>query len=90
MESAPTNQAEINADYVRLWNRDARRHDVIREIFAPQTAVVDPQRLWLVMLNEVHTVLEYQKVQDGQVPNLKGLLQYLGQGGEAASSTATR
>ena len=81
MESALTNQAEINADYVRLWNRDARRHDDIREIFAPQTAVVDPQRIQLVIQDEVDTVLQYQNVVDGQVPNLKGLLEYMGQNG---------
>ena len=57
MESALTNQAEINADYVRLWNRDARRHDDIRDIFAPQAAVVDPARVKLVIQDEVDTGL---------------------------------
>ena len=85
MESALMNQAEINADYVRLWNRDTRGHDDIRDIFTPQAAVVDPQRVQLIIQDEVDTVLQYQNVVDGQVPNLKGLLEY-----DAAQSTATQ
>ena len=47
----------------------------------PQGAVVDPQKVQLIIQDEVDTVLQYQNVQDGQLPNLAGLLEYLKQVG---------
>ena len=79
MEGALTNSAEINADTVRLWNGAKRRHEEVRDIFVPKVAVVDPQRIQLVVQDEVDTILQYQNVVDGQVPNLAGLLEYLKQ-----------
>ena len=81
MEGALTNSADINADTVRLWNGAKRRHEEVRDILVPKVAVVDPQKVQLIIQDEVDTVLQYQNVVDGQVPNLKGLLEYLGQNG---------
>ena len=81
MEGALTNSADINADTVRLWNGAKRRHEEVRDILVPKVAVVDPQRVQLIIQDEVDTVLQYQNVVDGQVPNLKGLLEYMGQNG---------
>ena len=91
MEGALTNSADINADTVRLWNAAKRRHEEVRDILVPKVAVVDPQKVQLFIQDEVDTVLQYQNVQEGQVPNLAGLLEYLKQiGGQVAQSTATR
>ena len=81
MESALTNSADINADTVRLWNGTKKRHEEVRDILVAKVAVVDPQRVQLVIQDEVDTILQYQNVVDGQVPNLAGLLEYLKQVG---------
>ena len=81
MESALTNSADINADTVRLWNGTKKRHEEVRDILVAKVAVVDPQRVQLVIQDEVDTILQYQNVVDGQVPNLAGLLDYLKQVG---------
>ena len=39
-------------------------------------SVVDPQVVRIVVQDEVDTLLQYQNVVDGQVPNLPGLLEY--------------
>ena len=70
MESALTNSADINADTVRLWNGTKKRHEEVRDILVAKVAVVDPQRVQLVIQDEVDTILQYQNVVDGQVPNL--------------------
>ena len=55
----------------------------MRDILVAKVSVVDPQRVELVVQDEVDTILQYQNVVDGQVPNLAGLLEYLKQvGGE--------
>ena len=77
MEGALTNQADINADTVRLWNGAKRRQQEVRDILVAKVSVVDPQRVELVVQGEVDTILQYQNVVDGQVPNLAGLLEYL-------------
>jgi len=81
MEGALTNSADINADTVRLWNGAKRRHEEVRDILVAKVSVVDPQRVELVVQGEVDTILQYQNVVDGQVPNLAGLLEYLKQVG---------
>ena len=86
MEGALTNSADINADTVRLWNGAKRRHEEVRDILVPKVAVVDPQKVQLFIQDEVDTVLQYQNVQEGQVPNLAGLLEYLKQIGGAGST----
>jgi len=86
MEGALTNSADINADTVRLWNAAKRRHEEVRDILVPKVAVVDPQKVQLFIQDEVDTVLQYQNVQEGQVPNLAGLLEYLKQIGGAGST----
>ena len=75
MEGALTNSADINADTVRLWNGAKRRHEEVRDILVPKVAVVDSQKVQLIIQDEVDTVLQYQNVVDGQVPNLAGLLE---------------
>ena len=81
MESALTNSADINADTLRLWNGTKKRHEEVRDILVAKVAVVDPQRVQLVIQDEVDTILQNQNVVDGQVPNLAGLLEYLKQVG---------
>ena len=81
MEGALTNQADINADTVRLWNGAKKRHEEVRDILVAKVSVVHPQRVELVVQGEVDTILQYQNVVDGQVPNLAGLLEYLKQVG---------
>ena len=49
MESALTNSADINVDTVRLWNGAKRMHEEVRDILVPKVAVVDPQRIQLVI-----------------------------------------
>ena len=95
MEGATTNQADINADTVRLWNGAKKRHEEVRDILVAKVSVVDPQRVELVVQDEVDTILQYQNVVEGQVPNLAGLLEYLkqvgggGRGGSVNSYTTT-
>ena len=79
MEGATTNQADINADTVRPWNGAKRRHEEVRDILVAKVSVVDPQVVRIVVQDEVDTILQYQNVVDGQVPNLPGLLEYLKQ-----------
>ena len=67
---------DINADTVRLWKGAKKRHEEVRDILVAKVSVVDP-RLQVVVQDEVDTVLRYQNVVDGQVPNLAGLLEYL-------------
>ena len=81
MESALTNSADINADTVRLWNGTKKRHEEVRDILVAKVAVVDPQRVQLVIQDEVDTILQYQNVVEEQVPNLAGLLENLKQVG---------
>ena len=81
MESALTNSADINEDTVRLWNGAKKRHEEVRDILVAKVAVVDPQRVKVVIQDEVDVSLQYQNVVDGQVPNLAGLLEYLKQDG---------
>ena len=81
METALTNSADINADTVRLWNGAKKRHEEVRDILVAKVAVVDPQRVELVVQDEVDVSLQYQNVVDGQVPNLADLLKYLKQDG---------
>ena len=86
MEGALTNKADINADTVRLWNGAKRRHEEVRDILVAKVSVVDPQRVELVVQDEVDTILQYQNVVDCQVPNLAGLLEYLKQVGGGGST----
>ena len=81
-----TNQADINADTVRLWNGAKRRHEEVRDILVAKVSVVDPQVVRIVVQDEVDTLLQYQNVVDGQVPNLPGLLEYLKQIGGGGST----
>ena len=93
MEGALTNSADVNADTVRLWNGAKKRHEEVRDIFVAKVAVVEPQRVELVVQDEVDTILQYQNVVDGQLPNLAGLLEYLkqiwGTGGTVNRYTTT-
>ena len=90
MEGALTKSADMNADTVRLWNGAKRRHEEVRDILVPKVAVVDPQKVQMIVQDEVDTVLQYQNVVDGQVPSLKGCSSTWDRTGEAAPSTATR
>ena len=49
MEGALTNQADINADTVRLWNGAKKKHEEVRDILVAKVSVVDPQRVELVV-----------------------------------------
>ena len=86
MEGGTTNQADINADTIRLWNGAKRRHEEVRDILVAKLSVVDPQVVRVVVQVEVDTLLQYQNVVNGQVPNLPGLLE----AGEARSTTTRR
>ena len=79
MESATTNQADINANTVKLWNGAKKRHEEVRDILVAKVSVLDPQVVRAVVQDEVDAILQYQNVVDGQVPNLPGLLEYLKQ-----------
>ena len=77
--SATTNLSEIAADFVSLWNPAALRHEEIRGIFVPQSAVVAPTEVQIPVGDEVDTALVYPEPTNSQVPGLKGLLEYLQQ-----------
>ena len=61
MEGATTNQADINADTVRLWNGAKKRHEEVRDILVAKVSVVDPQVMRIVLQDEVDTLLQYRR-----------------------------
>ena len=77
--SATTNLSEVAADFVSLWNPAALRHEEIRDIFVPQSAVVEPTEVQIPVGDEIDTTLVYSEPSNEQVPGLKGLLEYLEQ-----------
>jgi len=79
VEASPTtNLAEVNADFLRLWQPSQRNHEDIREIFVDQGAIAAPTTVETPVGNgEVETSLEYENPTDEQIPGLKGLLDYL-------------
>ena len=60
MESATTNQADINAATIKLWNGAKWRHEEVRDILVAKVSVVNPQRLQMVVQDEIDTILQYQ------------------------------
>ena len=78
--SATTNLAEVDADYLRLWQPSARNHVDVRDIFVDKEVVTEPVAPHVPVGNgEVETSLEYPGPTNDQVPALKGLLEYLDQ-----------
>ena len=81
MESALTNSADINANTVRLWNGRRRGTRRCATYWLRRWPSWTPQRIQLVIQDEVDTILQYQNVVNGQVPNQAALLEYLKQVG---------
>ena len=77
--SATTNLSEVAADFVSLWNPAALRHEEVRDLFVPKSAVAQPTEIQIPVGDEVDTTLVYPEPTNEQVPGLKGLLEYLEQ-----------
>ena len=79
--SATTNLSEVNADYLRLWQPAARNHEDIRDIFVDKGAITEPTVVETPIggTGELDTSLEYPGATNGQVPALRGLLDYIGE-----------
>ena len=79
MESATTNLAEVNADVLRLFNTNERRHYDIRSIFVHKSEVTQPATIQIQVGDEIDTSLQYENPTNHQVPALHGLLSYIDQ-----------
>ena len=81
VEASPTtNLAEVNADYLRLWQPSARNHVDVRDIFVAKEQIAQPTVVETPVGNgEIETSLVYQNPSNEQVPGLSGLLNYLGE-----------
>ena len=87
MEPSPTtNLSEVDADYLRLWQPAARTHVDVRELFVAKSQIVEPTETHVPVGNdEVQAVLEYPSPSNEQVPDLKGLLDYMEQRNPAST-----
>ena len=77
--SATSNLSEVHADFVRLFNTSARRHEDIRDMFVQQSEVAVPETVEIPVGDEIDTALQYTNPNNNQVPALQGLLSYLDQ-----------
>ena len=77
--SATSNLSEVHADFVRLFNTSARRHEDIRDMFVHKSEVTVPETVEVPVGDEVDTSLQYTNPTNNQVPALQGLLSYLDQ-----------
>lgn len=79
-ENPLTNLSEVNADFVRLFDRTEKKHRDIKDIFVDKQAITEASIVDIpIGPDEVETQLEYIDPTNDQVPALASLLEYIQQ-----------